>query len=113
MKSFEFSGWVHSIDRQSWGVEVEVRAEADETGVKFPQHILLTASKKKSDLVPDDLDVNDRVTVTFIPILNKGVSQKTKRVFAINKMMIAKFEVDEKVRGGSSEPSPSEDDVPF
>lgn len=113
MKSFEFSGWVHSIDRQSWGVEVEVRAEADETDVRFPQHILLTASKKKSDLVPDDLDVNDRVTVTFIPILNKGVSQKTKRVFAINKMMIAKFDVVEKARGGSEPSTQDDDDVPF
>lgn len=113
MKSFEFSGWVHSIDRQSWGVEVEVRAEADETDVKFPQHILLTASKKKSDLVPDDLDVNDRVTVTFIPILNKGVSQKTKRVFAINKMMIAKFDVVEKARGGGEPTTQDDDDVPF
>ena len=113
MKSFEFSGWVHSIDRQSWGVEVEVRAEADETDVKFPQHILLTAFKKKSDLVPDDLDVNDRVTVTFIPILNKGVSQKTKRVFAINKMMIAKFDVVEKANGGGEPSTQDDDDVPF
>ena len=113
MKSFEFSGWVHSIDRQSWGIEVEVRADADETDVKFPQHILLTASKKKSDLVPDNLDVNDRVTVTFIPVLNKGVSQKTKRVFAINKMMIAKFDVVEKVRGGGEQTSREDEDTPL
>lgn len=113
MKSFEFSGWVHSVDRQSWGVEIEVRAEADEADVKFPQHILFTASKKKSDLVPDDLDVNDRVTVTFIPILNKGVSHKTKRVFAINKMMIVKFEVIEKVRNGGEQPQQEDDDIPF
>lgn len=113
MKSFEFSGWVHSVDRQSWGVEVELREEADETGVKFPQHILLTASKKKADLVPDDLDVNDRVTVTFIPVLNKGVSQKTKRVFAINKMMIAKFEVTEKVRKNNAPQQADDEDVPF
>lgn len=113
MISYEFEGWVHRINRQGWGTEVVARADADESAVKFKQHMLFFASRKHADRVPQDLDVNDKVKIKFIPILDEGVSEKTKRAYAINKMMIVELNVEEKI-AKQNDDSPSDDgDMPF
>lgn len=110
MTSYEFRGFVCKVNRQQWGVEVFVRADKDENAqdVKYPQHILFSASKKNEGKVPVDLAEDDEVTIKFIPILNEGISDRTKRAYAINKMMIASITVEAKAEssGGESEPLP-------
>lgn len=114
MKSYEFDGWVHKVNRQKWGVEVTVRGDADEVAVKFPQHILFFASNKNRDKVPDDLDVNDHVNIKFVPVLDEGISERTKRAYAINKMMIVELTILEKVsRGPSRAEENNPDDIPW
>ena len=115
MKTYEFSGWVHTVNRQKWGTEVVVRADQDESAVQWPQHILFFASKKKADRVPQDLDVNDGVTVKFIPILDEGISDRTKRAYAINKMMILELLVTQKASPTKQTQDDGQDDtdVPF
>jgi hypothetical protein len=76
--------------------------------------MLFFASRKYADRVPRDLDVNDKVKVKFIPILEEGVSEKTKRAYSINKMMIMELSVEEKIapQGGDDEQSSGEE-LPF
>lgn len=111
MKSYEFEGWVQNIERTNWGVELEVRGDPDESMIKFPQHMLFSTSKKGAGRVPDDLEINDKVKVVFIPVLNKGISKKTKKLFVINKLMIAELEVLEKISAHSSGVMPVESDI--
>ena len=114
MITYEFEGWVHRVNRQSWGTEVVVRADADESAVKFKQHMLFFASRKYADRVPQDLDVNDKVKVKFIPILEEGVSEKTKRAYSINKMMIMELSVEEKIAPqGSGDEQSGGEELPF
>lgn len=49
--------------------------------------------------------------VVFIPVLNKGISKKTKKLFVINKLMIAELEVLEKISAHSGGVMPVESDV--
>lgn len=102
------------MNRQKWGIEVTVRGDADEVAVKFPQHILFFASNKNRDKVPDDLDVNDHVNIKFVPVLDEGISERTKRAYAINKMMIVELTILEKVsRGPSRAEENNPDDIPW
>ena len=112
MKSYDFDGWVHKVNRQKWGTEIVMRGDADESVVQFPQHVLFFASRRNSNKVPDDLDVNDHVVVKFIPVLDEGISERTKRAYAINKMMIVDVTVVEKVSKGPQR-AESQTDLPF
>ena len=116
MTTYEFEGYVHSINRQKWGTEVVVRLDEDESTVKYPQHILFFASSKKADRVPSDLYVNDGVKVKFIPVLDEGVSERTKRAYAINKMMILDIQITKRAALSKTAQADSQEDdsgLPF
>lgn len=112
MKSYDFEGWVHKVNRQKWGTEIVMRADADESAMQYVQHILFFASRRNSDKVPDDLDVNDHIIVKFVPILDEGISERTKRAYAINKMMIVDITVVEKISKGPQR-AEAPNDMPF
>lgn len=115
MTTYEFEGYVHSVNRQKWGTEVVVRLDQDESVVKYPQHILFFASSRKADKVPSDLYVNDGVKVKFVPVLDEGISERTKRAYAINKMMILDIQITQRSALSNTEQDESQDDsdVPF
>jgi hypothetical protein len=115
MTTYEFDGYVHSINRQKWGTEVVVRLDQDESMVKYPQHILFFASSRKADKVPSDLYVNDGVKVKFVPVLDEGISERTKRAYAINKMMILDIQITQRAALSNTAQDESQDDsdVPF
>lgn len=115
MTTYEFEGYVHSINRQKWGTEVIVRLDQDESVVKYPQHILFFASSRKADKVPSDLYVNDGVKVKFVPVLDEGISERTKRAYAINKMMILDIQITQRAALSNTAQDESQDDsdVPF
>ena len=115
MTTYEFEGYVHSINRQKWGTEVIVRLDQDESVVKYPQHILFFASSRKADKVPSDLYVNDGVKVKFVPVLDEGISERTKRAYAINKMMILDIQITQRATLSDTAQDESQDDsdVPF
>lgn len=116
MTTYEFEGYVHSINRQKWGTEVVVRLDEDESVVKYPQHILFFASSRKADKVPSDLYVNDGVKVKFVPVLDEGISERTKRAYAINKMMIIDIQITQRAalsKAAQDDSQEDDADVPF
>lgn len=113
MFKYEFTGYVNKFSHTNYGDEIIVRADADERDAKFKQHLLISVTKKVSDKVPFDLGKDDKVKITFVPILNEGVSDKTKRAYAINKMMLSDIEVLEKASTDEGGDGDDASDIPF
>jgi len=114
MITYEFEGYVKKVNRTQWGVDVIVGMLKDEGDEKYPQRVLFSTSKKSIDKVPESLGDGDKVKVQFAPFLNEGVSQKSQRVYAINKNMIIKMEVTEIAeRKPETEGGNDPDDMPF
>ena len=115
MLTFKVEGWVNEITKDKWGTNVVMRFVEDESQEKFPQRMLITAAKKKEDLIPNDLGRNDKISVTFAPYLNEGESNYSHRVYRINRSMIQELTVLQSaekpnvVENGSE----NDDDCPF
>ena len=114
MITYEYEGFVNKIRKTSWGAEIILRTENDETQTKYPQHILINVSQKNVDKLPADLDANDKVYVKFMPFLKEGVSERTQKAYTINNNMMMEMKILEKAQPSQDEAADSTpDDMPF
>lgn len=113
MQSYEFTGWVVRVNRvNQYGPEFVVRADKDESDIKYPQHILVVVSKKKASQLPPEMNVDDKVKVKFLPILQEGVSERTNRAYAISKNQMMSVEILEKAER-KQDATAGDEDMPF
>ena len=111
-QQFEFVGYVYKLTNSKWGTEVRLRTLADETNEKWPQHVLVTVGAKKVDRL-GDANVGDKVKVTLIPTLAEGVSDKTNRAYAINKLNLQSCTIIERASAQPQAEDGDPDDMPF
>lgn len=110
---FEFTGYVNKVMVGKFGKEIICRTAKDESDIKYPQRALFSASKKNEDKVPETLKENDKVAIQFMPILAEGVSPRTHREYAINKLMLQSCEILEVAPEPAEDNSESVEDLPF
>lgn len=117
MQTYIFTGWVTRINRKNpYGPEIFMRNDKDESQIKYPQHILLCASKRKADIIPDDLCPDAKIEAKFLPTLTEGVSDRTNRAYAINKNYLMELKVLEMPSSDQQSPTSEgdgDDDMPF
>lgn len=112
-QQFEFVGYIYKRNDTKWGTDVRLRTLADDGDEKYPQHILVTVSKKKLDKL-GDAGVGDKVKMIIIPSLVEGVSDKTQKAYAINKLNLKDCEILERAEAEQSDDDGiGDDDVPF
>ena len=116
-QKFEFTGYVYKIRDSKWGKEISLKGLADETEEKYPQHILVNVSKKREGEVDPNLGIGDKVKVVILPTLTEGVSDKTQKAYAINKLNLQKMDVLERAQQSENDNgddgSDEADDIPF
>lgn len=112
ISTFEVEGWVNEVNRTKWGVDIVLRLMDDESTAKFPQRMLISASKKNEGKVPTTLGVGDRVNIQFAPFLNEGVNQSTQKIYKVNRNMLMAMTVLESA-DGKPPAEAAEDDTPF
>lgn len=105
-QQFEFTGYIYKRNDNKWGTDIRLRTLLDETGEKWPQHILVSVSKKNIDKL-SDAGIGDKVKIWLIPSLTEGVSEKTQKAYAINKLNLQKCQILER----AAIPQTDEDDV--
>lgn len=115
MLTMKVEGWVNDITNDKWGTNIVIRFIQDESQERFPQRMMITASKKKeSEVIPEKLKRNDKIEVTFAPYLNEGESNYSHRVYRINRAMIQEIKVLEAAPAEVVEcGSDSDEDCPF
>lgn len=115
-QAFEYVGYVYRRRDSKYGMELYLKSQKDDASEKWPQHICVTVSKKSESKVDPTLAVGDKVKVKLIPTMNEGVSERTQRAYAINKLNLNEIEIIE--RADPSESTASEEvvnpeDLPF
>lgn len=112
-QSFEFTGYVYKIKKSKWGMELYLKSNRDDASEKFPQHVLVNVSSKKIDIVDPCLSENDKVKCVIIPTMNEGVSERTNKAYAINKLNLVSCDVLERAPAVEAAQSDGADDIPF
>ena len=115
-QTFELTGFVYKIKHTKWGMELSIRTMKDEANEPHPQHIQISVSAKKIELVPPDLACDDRIKVVVMPWTNEGISKTTEKMYAIGKLNVVEFEVIERAPRKVADPAGSvdePDDMPF
>lgn len=112
-QNFEFTGYLYKRNDSKWGTDIRIRTLLDESGSKFPQHILVSVSKKNIDKL-GDVGIGDKVRVVIIPTLAEGVSDRTQKAYAINKLNLQEFEILARAEAKPSDEEEDDDvDLPF
>lgn len=91
--NYNFEGFVEKIRIESWGAEIVVRSEFDETGLKFPQRLLFTVSSKSMGKIPEGLSKNDMVSIIFTPYLREGITKATKKPYTAMVLFLNELEL--------------------
>ena len=112
-QSFEFTGYVYKKKKSKWGMELYLKSSKDDSAEKYPQHILVNVSTRNLDKVDPNLSENDKVKCVIVPTLNEGVSEKTERAYAINKLNLVSCDVLERAPIGEAAQSAPPEDIPF
>lgn len=112
-QNFEFTGYLYKRNDTKWGTDIRIRTLLDESESKFPQHILVSVSKKNIDKL-SDVGIGDKVRVVIIPTLVEGVSDRTQKAYAINKLNLQDFEIlDRAAVNPSDEDDDDGEELPF
>lgn len=112
-QSYEFIGRVYRVGlANKYGRDIYVSTHADDSAVKYPQHIMFNVSAKKMNLVPD-VKVGDKVKVKFMPMMSEGVSERTRKEYSINKNHIMEMAVIESAPEQESADTQDAGDLPF
>lgn len=115
-QAFEYVGYVYRRRDSKYGIELYLKTQKDDSTEKWPQHICVTVSKKSEPKVDPTLAVGDKVKVRLIPTLNEGVSERTQKMYAINKLNLNEIEILERAdpaESTASEEAISQEDLPF
>ena len=112
-QSFEFTGYVYRKKKSKWGMELYLKSNKDDSAEKYPQHILVNVSTRNLDKVDPNLSENDKVKCVIVPTLNEGVSERTEKAYAINKMNLVACDVLERAPLGDAGHESAPEDIPF
>jgi hypothetical protein len=115
-QAFEYVGYVYRRRDSKYGIELYLKSMKDEASEKYPQHICVTVSKKSESKVDPTLAVGDKVKAKLIPTLNEGVSERTQKAYAINKLNLNEIEILERADPSEAQGSDAEvnqEDLPF
>lgn len=94
MVKFTAEMFVESIgERGEYDQKIELRADANDADVKYPQHVEVVVKRKKFDLVPDSLTTGAKVKVELYPSTRKGVGKTTGRPFSITELVVVSLSV--------------------
>jgi hypothetical protein len=94
MVKFTAEMFVDSIgERGEYDQKIELRADANDADVKYPQHVEVVVKRKKFDLVPDSLTTGTKVKVELYPSTRKGVGKTTGRPFSITELVVVSLSV--------------------
>lgn len=113
--SYKYTGYVYDISEDRFGIEIKCRTVKDESGVKYPQHVMFSVREKSKhfkDVAELGIGIDDRIEIEFVPTLYEGVSKTTEKPFAIIRNSITSAKIVEK-SVSTAEILEGCDDIPF
>lgn len=116
-QAFEFVGYLYKNKDTKYGCELYIKTEWKDEEEKWPQRILVNVNKHNSSKIDKSIRPGDKVRVKIIPTLAEGVSEKTNRAYAINKLNLQSIEVLERSGDRENEDGESastqQEEMPF
>lgn len=107
----EITGYVYNIKSSRFGMKIYLQSEKDETGIKYPQHMLATVNNKQMDVVDPSLKIGDKVWLKIVPWLSEGVSKSTGKAYSVSDIRVVECRI---LESGAVKPNTLvDDDSPF
>lgn len=104
----EITGYIYNLKSSRFGIKMYLQTLKDETGIKYPQHMLATVSAKHRDIIDPAIKEGDKVKLEVVPWLSEGVSSGTGKAYSVCDLRIAKCEL---LEACTAKPKPLDDDA--